>query len=321
MRRYTRILGTGSYLPEKVLTNSELEKMVETTDEWITTRTGIKSRHVRSDSDTTVSMGTAAAKKAIEAAGIDKNKIGLVIVATSSPDKLYPCSAAEVQANLGLNSTCCPGFDLNAACSGFIYALSVADQYIRSGFLDYALVIGSESITKMADWTDRSTCILLGDGAGAVVVGVDSEPGIFSTHLHTDGSFGDLITHTGNLYDKTAPPSYFKMRGNEVFKIAVTKLGNVIDEALAANNLAKSDIDWLVPHQANLRIIQATAKKLEIPLERVILTISEQGNTASASVPLALDQGVRDGRIKRGDLVFLEAFSAGLAWAAAVLKF
>lgn len=319
--RYSRILGTGSYLPEKILSNADLEKMVDTNDEWITQRTGIKSRHIRSESDTTVSMGTEAAKKALEAAGIDKNKIGLVILSSSSPDKLYPCGAAEIQANLGLNKTCCPGFDLNAACSGFIYALSVADQYIRSGFLDYVLVIGSESITKMADWTDRATCILLGDGAGAVVLGADTKPGVLSTHLHADGSYGDLITHTGDLYDKTVPPSYFKMRGNEVFKIAVTKLGEIIDEALVANNLKKQDIDWLVPHQANLRIIQATAKKLEISLDQVILTIAEQGNTASASVPLALDAGIRDGRIKRGDMVFLEAFSAGLAWAAAVIKY
>ncbi|OGT06694.1 MAG: 3-oxoacyl-ACP synthase [Gammaproteobacteria bacterium GWE2_37_16] len=319
--RYSRILGTGSYLPEKTLSNADLEKMVDTNDEWITQRTGIKSRHIRSESDTTVSMGTEAAKKALEVAGIDKNKIGMVILSTSSPDRLYPCAAAEIQANLGLNNTCCPGFDLNAACSGFIYALSVADQFIRSGFLDYVLVIGSESITKMADWTDRATCILLGDGAGAVVLGADTEPGILSTHLHADGSYGGLITHTGDLYDKTVPPSYFKMHGNEVFKIAVTKLGDVIDEALAANNLKKQDINWLVPHQANLRIIQATAKKLEISLEQVILTIAGQGNTASASVPLALDAGIRDGRIKRGDMVFLEAFSAGLAWGAAVVKY
>ena len=319
--RYSRILGTGSYLPEKTLSNADLEKMVDTNDEWITQRTGIKSRHIRSESDTTVSMGTEAAKKALEVAGIDKNKIGMVILSTSSPDRLYPCAAAEIQANLGLNNTCCPGFDLNAACSGFIYALSVADQFIRSGFLDYVLVIGSESITKMADWTDRATCILLGDGAGAVVLGADTEPGILSTHLHADGSYGGLITHTGDLYDKTVPPSYFKMQGNEVFKIAVTKLGDVIDEALAANNLKKQDINWLVPHQANLRIIQATAKKLEISLEQVILTIAGQGNTASASVPLALDAGIRDGRIKRGDMVFLEAFSAGLAWGAAVVKY
>jgi len=319
--RYSRILGTGSYLPEKTLSNADLEKMVDTNDEWITQRTGIKSRHIRSENDTTVSMGTEAAKKALEVAGIDKNKIGMVILSTSSPDRLYPCAAAEIQANLGLNNTCCPGFDLSAACSGFIYALSVADQFIRSGFLDYVLVIGSESITKMADWTDRATCILLGDGAGAVVLGVDTEPGILSTHLHADGSYGGLITHTGDLYDKTVPPSYFKMQGNEVFKIAVTKLGDVIDEALAANNLKKQDINWLVPHQANLRIIQATAKKLEISLEQVILTIAGQGNTASASVPLALDAGIRDGRIRRGDMVFLEAFSAGLAWGAAVIKY
>ena len=318
--RYSRILGTGSYLPKKILTNADVEKMVDTSDEWIVERTGIHNRHVRSVTESTVSMGAAAAKNALEASGIDKNKIGLIIVSSSTPDKLFPAAACEIQAILGLTHPC-PAFDINIACSGFIYALSIADQYIRSGFTDYILVIGSESLTKMLDWTDRSTCILLGDGAGAVVLGVDKEPGILSTHLHADGNFGELITHTGDIYDKKAPPLHFKMRGNEVFKIAVTKLGQVIDEALAFNKLDKSDIKWLVPHQANLRIIQATAKKLRIPMDQVILTIGEQGNTASASVPLALDAGVRDGRIKRGDMVFLEAFSAGLAWGAAVVKY
>jgi len=317
--RYSRILGTGSYAPEKILTNADLEKMVDTTDQWIMERSGISHRHIRGEHDTTASMAEAAAKNALDVAGIDKNKIGLIIVATSTPDQLFPCTAAVIQARLGLNNTLCPAFDVSAACAGFVYALSIADQYIKTGAVDYVLVVGSESLTRLVDWTDRTTCILFGDGAGAVVLGVDAKPGIMSTHLHADGSYGDLLTHIGNLY--TDDPCYLTMRGRETFKVAVNKLGAVIDETLAYNQLETGDIDWLVPHQANLRIIIATAKKLQIPMERVILTIQEYGNTSASSVPIALDTGVRDGRIKRGDNLLLEAFGGGMAWGAALIKY
>lgn len=321
--RYTRILGTGSYVPEQILTNFDLEKMVETSDQWIFSRTGIRSRHVIKDKDSTVMMATEAARAAIAAvADFDKSKIGLIIVATSSPDRLFPNTASLVQSNLNINANECPAFDVNVACAGFIYALSIADQYIKNGSVDYALIIGSESLTRFVDWSDRNTCVLFGDGAGAVLLGADSTPGIYSTHLHVNGVYNNLLTISGELYEyEKCLPSYITMSGNEVFKIAVTKLGEIVDETLAHNKLNKEDIDWLVPHQANLRIIKATARKLDIPIERVILTIEEQGNTSAASIPLALDAGIRDGRIKRDDLMLLEAFGAGFAWGSALIRF
>jgi 3-oxoacyl-[acyl-carrier-protein] synthase-3 len=318
--RYSRILGTGGHNPGKILSNTDLEKIIDTSDQWIVERTGIHRRYVRAEGDSTCSMATGAAEKALQAADIDKNKIGLIIVATSTPDHLFPNTASMLQARLGISATECPAFDISAACSGFIYALSIADQYIRSGGVDYALVVGSESITRLVDWGDRSTCVLFGDGSGAVVLGADKDPGIYSTHLHVNGSFGDLLTLSGDLYN-SSKDCYIKMRGNEVFKVAVTKLGEIVDEALYHNKIDRTAIDWLVPHQANMRIIKATAKKLNIPMERVILTIGEHGNTSAASVPIALDVGVRDGRIKRGDLILLEAFGAGLAWGAALIKY
>ena len=318
--KYSRIIGTGSYLPNQILTNADLAKIVDTTDEWIVDRTGIKSRHIMAHDETTITMAEIAAKRAIEASGIDKNKIHLIIVATCTPHNLFPNTASYLQSLLGITDTACPAFDINVACSGFIYALSIADQYIRSGAIECALVVGADSLTKFVDWSDRSTCILFSDGAGAVVLKADDKPGVYSTHLHTDGSYGNLLYISGNT-SNSSESQYIKMQGNEVFKVAVTKLGEVVDEALAFNNISQSSIDWLIPHQANLRIIKATAKRLGLPMEKVILTIEDQGNTSAASVPLALDIGVRDGRVKPGDLILLEAFSAGFAWGAALVRY
>src|SRR3972149_6264499 len=317
--KYSRIIGTGGYLPSMLLTNADLAKIVDTTDEWIVDRTGIKSRHIMAHDETTITMAEIAAKRAIEASGIDRNKIQLIIVATCTPHNLFPNTASYLQSLLGITDTACPAFDINVACSGFIYALSIADQYIRSGAIECALVVGADSLTKFVDWSDRTTCILFSDGAGAVVLKADDKPGVYSTHLHTDGSYGNLLYISGNT-SNSSESQYIKMQGNEVFKVAVTKLGEVVDEALAFNNISQSNIDWLIPHQANLRIIKATAKKLGLPMEKVILTIEDQGNTSAASVPLALDIGVRDGRVKPGDLILLEAFSAGFAWGAALVR-
>ena len=318
--KYSRIIGTGGYLPSMLLTNADLAKIVDTTDEWIVDRTGIKSRHIMAHDETTITMAEIAAKRAIEASGIDRNKIQLIIVATCTPHNLFPNTASYLQSLLGITDTACPAFDINVACSGFIYALSIADQYIRSGAIECALVVGADSLTKFVDWSDRSTCILFSDGAGAVVLKADDKPGVYSTHLHTDGSYGNLLYISGNT-SNISENQYIKMQGNEVFKVAVTKLGDVVDEALAFNNISQSNIDWLIPHQANLRIIKATAKRLGLPMEKVILTIEDQGNTSAASVPLALDIGVRDGRVKPGDLILLEAFSAGFAWGAALVRY
>lgn len=320
MKRYTRIIGTGSYLPSRLLTNADLEKMVDTTDEWIFTRTGVKNRHIMAQDESTTTMAEIAAKRAIEAAGIDKNKIQLIIVATCTPQKFFPNTACCVQNLLGITSTSCPSFDISAGCSGFIYALSIADQYIRSGMIDCSLVVGADSLTKFVDWTDRSTCILFSDGAGAAVLRADQEPGVYSTHLHADGGYGEFLDHTGNNYSNDEP-RYIRMQGNRLFKVAVNKLDEVVEETLKANNINKSQIDWLIPHQANLRIILATAKKLDLPVEKVILTIEDQGNTSAASVPLALDIGIRDGRVKKGDLLLLDVFGAGLSWGAALVRY
>lgn len=319
-RQYTTILGTGGYLPERILTNADLEQIVATTDDWIVERTGIRRRHILAPSETSLSMAEVAANRAIEAAGIDKNKIGLIIIATATPDNLFPSTACMLQHKLGISANECPAFDISAACSGFIYAMSIADKYIKSGEVEYALIIGAESLTKMLDWTDRSTCILLADGAGAAVLGASDEPGIYSTHLHANGSYKDMIYLDGNLYEGTKQ-RHFVMRGNETFKIAVKKLESVVDEALRHNQLTKEDVDWLIPHQANLRIIQAMAKKLNVAKERVVLTIEDHANTSAASVPLAMDLAIRDGRIKRGDLMLLEAFGAGVTWGAALIRY
>jgi 3-oxoacyl-[acyl-carrier-protein] synthase-3 len=317
---YTRIIGTGGYLPENLLTNSDLEKMVDTTDEWIFSRTGVKTRHIMSKDESTTSMAEIAANRAIEASGINKNEIELIIVATSTPHKFFPNTACCLQNALGITSTLCPSFDVSVACSGFIYALSIADQYITSGKVKCALIVGAESLTKFVDWTDRTTCVLFSDGAGAVVVKADSEPGIYSTHLHSDGSFGEFLYNSGSNYHNDEP-RHIKMAGNKLFKVAVNRLDEIVEEVLKFNNIEQSKIDWLIPHQANLRIIEATAKKLGLSMNKVILTIEDQGNTSAASVPLALDIGVRDGRVKKGDLLLLEVFGAGLGWGASLIRY
>lgn len=317
--KYTRIIGTGSYIPDTILTNSDLEKMVDTSDEWIVSRTGIKKRHIMGQDETTTSMAEIAAKNAIAAAGINKDDIELIIVATVTPESLFPNTASRLQRILGITKNCCPAFDISAACTGFIYALSIADKFIRTGTVKTALIIGAESLSKFVDWKDRGTCIIFSDGAGAAVLKADNKPGVYSTHLHSDGTYNDYIHLSGSTYNNNEP-RHIRMRGNETFKVAVNKLGEVVEETLAFNNIKKSELDWLVPHQANLRIITATAKKLEMPMEKVILTIEEHGNTSAASIPLALDVGVRDGRIKPGHLVLFEALGSGCLWGSALVR-
>jgi 3-oxoacyl-[acyl-carrier-protein] synthase III len=316
---YSKILATGGYLPEKIVTNAELEKMVETTDEWIVERTGIRQRHVAASHETAASFAEQAGRRALETAGLTPADIDMIIVSSTTPSLIFPGTACLLQEKFGIAG--CPAFDLNAsACAGFMYGLSIADQYIRTGTIKHALVIGSELMSRVIDWNDRSTCVLFGDGAGAVILGPSKEPGILSTHIHADG------THKDVLYlplGGGSTPNFesVKMMGNKLFKLAVNILGDLFEETLAANNLQKSDIDWLVPHQANIRIIEAMAKKLDLPMDRVAITLDTQANTSSASIPLALDMAVRDGRIKRGDLLMMEGFGGGLAWGSALVRY
>ncbi|WP_292757857.1 MULTISPECIES: beta-ketoacyl-ACP synthase III [unclassified Methylophaga] len=317
---YSRIAGTGSYLPEKFLTNIDLESMVETSDEWITDRTGIKKRHIAGDDETTTDLAYFAAKNAISAAGIKPRDIDMIIVATTTPTRIFPSTAALVQQKLGIHG--CPAFDIQAVCTGFVYALTVADKFIKSGSAKNVLVIGAETLSRIVDWTDRNTCVLFGDGAGAVVLQASAEPGIMSTHIHCDGSFNELLhVPTGPGSAITEDPAYIEMQGNDVFKIAVKTLSKIVDETLAANQLNKHDIDWLIPHQANIRIIAATAKKLSMSMDSVVVTVQDHGNTSAASIPLALDVAVRDGRIKRGETLLFEAFGGGFTWGSALIKF
>ncbi len=320
---YSRIAGTGRYLPEKVLTNFDLEKIVDTSDEWIRSRTGIERRHIAADGETTSDLSVNAARAAMDSAGIGPDDIDFIVVGTTTPDLVFPNVGCLVQERLGIRGT--TAFSLEAACSGFIYALSVADKYVRSGESKCALVIGAETLSRFVDWQDRDTCVLFGDGAGAVILEPAAQPGIVSTHLHADGRYKDLLYFPSGVskgFDGLkAGTDFVKMRGNEVFKVAVTTLGRIVDETLAANDLEKSDIDWLIPHQANLRIINATAKKLSMPMDRVVLTVQDHGNTSAASVPMALDVAVRDGRIKRGETVLLEAFGGGFTWGSALIRY
>jgi len=318
MTIYSKIIGTGSYLPEKELTNADLEKMVDTTDEWIVKRVGIRSRRIVADSgDTTVSMAYESAKAAMEAARLSPNDIDLIVVGTASPDRYFPSVACEVQRQLGVTNDS-PAFDINAACAGFIYGLQVADQAIRTNAAKNALVIGAETLSTVVDWTDRSSCILFGDGAGAVVLQASDTPGVLSTHVHANGKYADLLFAENAMFSKKAHNT-IKMQGHEVFKIAVKKLGEIVDQTLAKAGIEKTDIDWLIPHQANMRIIQAMAKRLNMPLEKVVLTIEEHGNTSTASIPLALDVAVRRGQVKRGETLLLEAFGAGFSWGSALV--
>lgn len=316
---YSTILGTGSYLPERILTNFEIEKMVDTTNEWIVERTGIHRRHIAAKDETAVMMSEKAARAALDAAGLKPSDIEMIIIATTTPELVFPSTACLLQERLGISG--CPAFDLNAtACAGFMYGLSIADQYIKTGTIKNALIIGSEVMSRIMDWSDRSTCVLFGDGAGAFVIGASDKPGIISTHIHADGNFRDVLylpLGTTNMPNVEK----LQMTGNKLFKLAVLTLDKLFDETLTANNMQKSDIDWLVPHQANMRIIDAMAKKLDLPLDRVTLTLADQGNTSSASIPIALDQAVRDGRIKRGQTLMLEGLGGGLAWGSALVKY
>ncbi len=315
----SRISGTGGYLPEKILTNHDLEKMVETSDQWITDRTGIKKRHVAAEGETTCDLAEKAARAALQAADIGSDEIDLIIVATTTPDRVFPSTACLLQERLGIHG--CTAFDIQAVCTGFVYALGVADKFIRSGSHRHALVIGAETLSRIVDWTDRGTCVLFGDGAGAVVLSASEAPGILSSHLHADGQYKELLSTSGGVSEGLNGEVHITMQGNEVFKMAVNTLGRIVDETLAANDLQKSDIDWLVPHQANIRIIKATARKLKMPMDRVVTTVQEHGNTSAASVPLALDVAVRDGRIQRGETVLLEAFGGGFTWGSALLRY
>ena len=320
---YARITGTGGYLPDNIMTNADLEKLVDTTDQWIRERTGIEQRHVAVEGETTVDLAEAASRLAIEAANIDPQDIDLIIMATSTPDKIFPSSACILQSRLDIHG--CPAFDIQAVCTGFVYALTVAEKFIKSGSSKKALVVGAEVFSRILNWQDRGTCVLFGDGAGAVILEASEETGILSTHIHADGDYVDLLQVPCGIaheYDQVkAGQAFVEMKGNEVFKMAVNTLGRIVDETLAANNMQKSDIDWLVPHQANTRIISATAKKLKMSMDQVVVTVNKHGNTSAASVPLALDVAVRDGRIKRNELVLLEAFGGGFTWGSVLLQF
>ena len=321
---YSRIEGTGRYLPERILTNADLEKTIDTTDEWIKTRTGVEQRHIAAEDENTSDLCLNAAKQAMEAAGVTADEIDLIVIGTTSPDLIFPNIATIVQEGLGIHG--CPAFSIEAACTGFIYALATTDKFIRTGQTKCALVIGAEIITRLVDWSDRTTCVLFGDGAGAVIVKPSEEEGIISTHLGADGQYRDLLYYPVGVSQNLEKAGIVEearimMKGNEVFKVAVKTLGNVATEALEANGIDKSELDWLIPHQANLRIIQATARRLDLPMDKVIQTVQIHGNTSAASVPMALDVGVRDGRIKRGQLLLLEGFGGGFTWGSILLRY
>ena len=318
---YSRIAGTGSYLPERVVTNQELEATVDTTDEWIRTRTGIEQRHIAADDETTSDLAYHAALAAMDAAGVGPQEIDMIVVGTCTPDLVFPNVACLLQERLGIGGG--PAFSVEAACSGFMYAFSVADQFIRTGTVRRALVVGAETMSRIVDWTDRETCVLFGDGAGAVVIEASEEPGTIYSNLGADGKYKNMLYAEMGISKKSTEPdaSFIRMNGNDVFKMAVRTLESMVDQVIEENDIKQGDIDWFVPHQANLRIINATAKRLKIPMERVVLTVAQHGNTSAASVPMALDTAVRDGRIKRGDLLLLEAFGGGFTWGASLIRY
>ncbi len=319
---YSRIVGTGRYLPERIMTNFDLEKIVDTTDEWIRTRTGVERRHVVAEDQTTSDMCVEAAKKAIEDAGVDVSEIDLVITGTTSPDLIFPNVSTLIQHRLGIPA--CPAFSLEAACTGFIYALTMADKFVRLGDAKCALVMGAECITKLMDWKDRNTCVLFGDGAGAVIVKPSDEAGILSCHLGADGQYKDLLYYpvgaSNQLAKAGTDEAAIQMTGSEVFKVAVKTLGSIATETLEKAGVHQNELDWLIPHQANIRIIQATAKRLDLPMEKVILTVQDHGNTSAASVPMALDVGIRDGRVRKGQLILMEAFGGGFTWGSVLMR-
>jgi len=322
---YSRIIGTGSALPAKVVTNHDLEKIMDTSDQWIRERTGICERRIAEDGETTGTLAEAACRKALQAADVDPAEIDLFVMGTTTPDLVFPSTACLLQKKLGLPD--CGAMDVNAACSGFLYALSVADKYVRCGDAKKVLVCGAETLSRITNWSKRETAVLFGDGAGAVVLGAADEPGILSTHVHANGDYVDLLTTNAGvsrgwdaLEENEGKPE-ISMRGNEVFKVAVRTLGRIVEETLGANGLEKSDLDWLIPHQANLRIIAAMARMLDMSMDHVVVTVDRHGNTSAASVPLALDEAVRDGRIKRGDMLLLEAFGGGFTWGSALIRY
>lgn len=321
---YSRIAGTGSYLPERILSNAELESMVETSDEWIRTRTGIERRHIAAEGETTTDLAEKAAQRALEAAGLTPADVDLICVGTTTPDFVFPNVGSLLQQRLGVNHAC-PAFSIEAACTGFVYALSVADKFVRLGESKCALVVGAETLTRIVDWKDRGTCVLFGDGAGAAVLTPSEEPGIIGTRLHSDGRYKDLLLYPDGVSKGfklvREGRAAIQMKGNEVYKVAVNTLGQLVTETLNAHDIRRDQLDWLIPHQANLRIIEAIARRLELPMQRVIVTIGEHGNTSAASVPLALDVGIRDGRVKRGQLLLLEAFGGGLTWGSALIRY
>jgi 3-oxoacyl-[acyl-carrier-protein] synthase-3 len=316
---YSRIIGTGSYLPERILTNDDLERMVDTSDEWIRTRTGIVERHIAADNEMASDLALNASRNALAAAGIQAGEIDLIILATTTPDVIFPSTACILQDKLGVGG--CPAFDVQAVCSGFVYALATADMFVRGGRARNALVVGAEIYSRILDWSDRSTCVLFGDGAGAVVLTQSDQAGVLSSHLHADGSHKETLAVRANVSGgKLRGTPFVTMEGNTVFKFAIQVLEEAVEEALAENDLQASDIDWLIPHQANIRIIQATAKKLGIPMEKVVVTLDKHGNTSAASIPLALDIAVRDGRIKPGQHVLLEGVGGGFTWGSALIR-
>ncbi|WP_132141466.1 beta-ketoacyl-ACP synthase III [Luteibacter rhizovicinus] len=321
--KYARIIGTGSALPERVVTNADLEKFVDTSDEWIRTRTGIRERHIAAEGETTGDLAFLAAQRALEAAGVKASEIDLIVLGTTTPDIIFPSTACLIQHRLGANG--CAAFDVNAACSGFVYALGVANSFIRSGQSKKALVVGAETLTRMVDWTERETCVLFGDGAGAVVLEASDEPGILATRLHADGGFKHLLFNpvgvSAGFKDEPNHGVRINMSGREVFKVAVKTLDSLVEETLAAAGMQESEIDWLIPHQANLRIIEATAKRLNMSMDRVIVTVDKHANTSAGSVPLALDYAVRSGKVQRGQNLLLEAFGGGFTWASALLRY
>ncbi len=315
---HARVSGTGGYLPEAILTNADLEKLVDTTDAWIVERTGIRLRHVAAPGETTSDLALKASLRALDAAGLHAHDLDMILVATTTPDQIFPSTACLLQAKLGVGG--CPAFDIQAVCSGFVYAVATADQFIRGGQCRHVLVVGAETLSRITDYSDRGNSILWGDGAGAVILSAAKEPGVISTHLHADGAHRALLEVPAGVSRTDVTDDKIRMEGRAVFKMAVNTLDQIVDETLAHNGIAKSELDWLVPHQANIRIIQATAKKLAMSMDQVVVTVDTHGNTSAASIPLALDVAVRDGRIKPGELILTEAFGGGFTWGAALIR-